>query len=95
MVDGLAYYMGEGLFNYREFCANLAAKLENADFAADLDQLTAEPPHQYSVLPDGGLDPMRFRLLCGVGRGGYCAEGEVWWDAEGKPYVVMPTEETA
>ena len=49
VVDGLAHYMGDGLFNYRELCANLAAKLENPDFAADLDQLTAEPPHQYSV----------------------------------------------
>lgn len=47
------------------------------------------------VLPDGRLDPMRFRLLCGVGRGGYCAEGDVWWDAEGMAYVVIPTEEAA
>jgi hypothetical protein len=47
------------------------------------------------VLPDGRLDPMRFRLLCGVGRGGYCAEGDVWWDTEGKPYVVIPAKEAA
>ncbi len=49
VVDGLAHYMGEGLFNYREFCANLANKVENPDFAADLDQLIAEPPRRYSV----------------------------------------------
>jgi hypothetical protein len=47
------------------------------------------------VLPDERLDPMRFRLLCGVGRGGYCAEGDLWWDADGKPYVVIPAEEAA
>lgn len=47
------------------------------------------------VLPDGRLDPMRFRLLCGVGHGGYSAEGDVWWDTEGKPYVVIPAEEAA
>jgi hypothetical protein len=23
------------------------------------------------------------------------AEGDVWWDAEGKPYVVIPVEEAA
>ena len=47
------------------------------------------------VLPDGRLEPMRFRLLCGMGRGGYCAEGDVWWDADGKPYVVIPAEAAA
>lgn len=47
------------------------------------------------VLPDGRLDPMRFRLLCSVGRGGFCAQGDVWWDGEGQPYVVIPTEDAA
>jgi predicted nucleotidyltransferase component of viral defense system len=49
VVSGLAHYIGKGLFGYRELCANLAAKLLNPDFVADLDQLTAEPPHRYSV----------------------------------------------
>ena len=49
VIDGLTHYMGEGLFNYREFRTNLTDKLENPEFAADLDQLTAEPPHRYSA----------------------------------------------
>jgi hypothetical protein len=47
------------------------------------------------VLPDERVEPKRFLLVCGVGHGGYCAEGDVWWDAEGKPYVVIPAEEEA
>lgn len=49
VVDGLVHYMGEGVFSYRELRANLADKIMNPDFAADLDLLTAEPPHGYSV----------------------------------------------
>ncbi len=47
------------------------------------------------VLPDERVALKRFLLLCGSGQGGHCAEGDVWWDAEGKPYVVIPAEEAA
>jgi hypothetical protein len=39
------------------------------------------------VLPDDDVDPKRFRLVCGSGRGGYCADGAVYWDHEGGSYV--------
>jgi len=42
------------------------------------------------VLPDDRLEPKRFLLVCGSGRGGFCAEGDVVWDEDGKPYVVEP-----
>lgn len=47
------------------------------------------------VLPDVRLEPTRFRLLCGAGLGGYCEEGAVWWDNDGRPYVVLPDGSTA
>jgi hypothetical protein len=47
------------------------------------------------VLPDERVTPKRFRLLCGSGQGGYCAEGEVFWDDQGKPYVLEPEPEVA
>lgn len=40
------------------------------------------------VLPDADVAPMRFKLVCGSGRGGYCVEGDVWWDELGRPHVV-------
>ena len=49
IIDGLAHYMGEDVFTYRELAANLAAKLENPDFVADMDQLTADSPLPYDV----------------------------------------------
>jgi predicted nucleotidyltransferase component of viral defense system len=49
VVDGLAHYMGDEVFGYRELSANLVAKLEHPDFLADLDQLTADSPLQYDV----------------------------------------------
>ena len=49
IVNGLAHYMGEEIFSYRELAANLAAKLEHPDFLADLDQLTADSPPRYDV----------------------------------------------
>jgi hypothetical protein len=45
------------------------------------------------VLPDERVEPKRFRLLCGSGHGGYCSEGEVIWDDQGKPYVLEPEPE--
>jgi hypothetical protein len=40
------------------------------------------------VLPDPRVEPKRFRLLCGVGFGGHCADGLVFWDEDGQSYVV-------
>lgn len=39
------------------------------------------------VLPDTELEPMRMKLVCGTGIGGYCAQGEVYWDEQGQPYI--------
>lgn len=47
------------------------------------------------VLPDERVEPKRFRLLCGTGIGGYCMQGEVFWDDDGKPYVLEPDSEAA
>jgi predicted nucleotidyltransferase component of viral defense system len=60
VIDGLAHYMGESIFTYRQLAANLAAKLENPDFAADLDQLTADPLRQYSITAAADLVMERF-----------------------------------
>lgn len=49
VTDGLAHYMADEIFSYREFSANLAAKLEHPDFVADLDQLTAASSLRYDV----------------------------------------------
>jgi predicted nucleotidyltransferase component of viral defense system len=49
VVDGLAHYMADEIFSYRELSANLAAKLEHPDFLADLDQLTADSTSNYDV----------------------------------------------
>jgi hypothetical protein len=40
------------------------------------------------ALPDERVAPMRFRLLCGTGHGGYCMQGKVYWDEDGSPYVI-------
>jgi hypothetical protein len=42
------------------------------------------------VLPDERVSPMRFKLVCGTGRGGYCSEGVVYWDDRGGAYVAAP-----
>ena len=39
------------------------------------------------VLPDEKVKPMRAHILCGVGRGGLCDEGSVYWDEQGGAYV--------
>ncbi len=49
VIDGLVHYMGKDIFTYSELSANLLAKLENRDFAADLDQLVANSLRQYSI----------------------------------------------
>ena len=55
VVDGLAHYMGEETFSYRDLSANLAAKLAHPDFLADLDQLTADSPRRYDVTAAANL----------------------------------------
>lgn len=39
------------------------------------------------VLPDPRVKPKFFRLLCGAGCGGICAQGIVWWDDAGVPHI--------
>lgn len=45
------------------------------------------------LLPDDRVEPLRCRLLCGVGVGGSCPEGDVVWDEAGNPYVVEAAEQ--
>jgi hypothetical protein len=47
------------------------------------------------VLPDDRVAPKTFLLLCGSGQGGCCAEGDVFWDDQGRPYVLEPQPEVA
>jgi hypothetical protein len=47
------------------------------------------------VLPDERVEPKRFRLLCGTGHGRYCMRGDVYWDDEGRPYVLEIEPEAA
>ena len=42
------------------------------------------------VLPDERVEPKKFLLVCGTGRGGYCAQGDVYWDEDGDAYIVEP-----
>jgi hypothetical protein len=46
------------------------------------------------VLPDDRVEPLRARVLCGVGIGGYCAEGNIIWDEQGGAHVLakQPTD---
>ena len=55
VIDGLAHYMGDEIFTYRELSANLAAKLEHPDFLADLDSLIVGTPGGYDVLTAADL----------------------------------------
>lgn len=49
IVDGLAHYMADEIFSYHDLSANLAAKLEHAEFLADLPQLTVDSPQNYEA----------------------------------------------
>jgi predicted nucleotidyltransferase component of viral defense system len=49
ITDGLAHYMGDEVFGYRELSTNLAAKIEHPEFTADLELLTADPRAGYDV----------------------------------------------
>ncbi|HZL49129.1 MAG TPA: nucleotidyl transferase AbiEii/AbiGii toxin family protein [Solirubrobacteraceae bacterium] len=55
VIDGLAHYMGDEIFTYRELAANLAAKLEHPDFITDLNTLTVEDPGGYDILAAADL----------------------------------------
>lgn len=44
------------------------------------------------VLPDPRVEPKRALLVCGVGHGGFCAEGTVWWDEQGIAHVRLSPE---
>ena len=45
------------------------------------------------VLPSKRAEPMRARLVCGIGRAGYCEDGDVHWDEDGAAYVFVPDED--
>lgn len=47
IVAGLAHYMKTGIFSCPELMRNLADKLDNAEFIADLDQLVVRRPDAY------------------------------------------------
>ncbi len=49
VIEGLVHYMAGNVFSYHDLSANLAAKIESPDFAADLAQLTTTPLGQYSI----------------------------------------------
>jgi predicted nucleotidyltransferase component of viral defense system len=49
IVDGLADYMGEDIFNYHDLSTNLQAKIEHNDFLTDMDQLMAGSPDTYNL----------------------------------------------
>jgi predicted nucleotidyltransferase component of viral defense system len=55
IVDGLAHYMGDQIFSYRELSVNLAAKLAHPDFVVELEQLTADSRPRYDVAPAADL----------------------------------------
>jgi predicted nucleotidyltransferase component of viral defense system len=55
VIDGLAHYMGDEIFTYRELSANLADKLEHPDFLTDLDPLVVEDPGGYDILAAADL----------------------------------------
>ncbi len=55
VIDGLAHYMGDEIFTYRELAANLAAKLEHPDFLTDLNTLIVGAPGDYNILTAADL----------------------------------------
>ncbi|MEK6251641.1 MAG: hypothetical protein AABM43_06825 [Actinomycetota bacterium] len=44
------------------------------------------------VLPDERVEPKMARVLCGVGTGGHCEEGQVVWDEDGQAWVAAEPE---
>jgi predicted nucleotidyltransferase component of viral defense system len=55
VIDGLAHYMGDEIFTYRELSANLTAKLEHPDFLSDLDSLVIGAPGDYDIITAADL----------------------------------------
>lgn len=49
VVAGLAHYMGADTFTFPQLAHNLAAKLDDADFAGDLASLTTQAPDDYAL----------------------------------------------
>lgn len=49
IVAGLEHYMREDLFTFPQLAQNLRAKLEDPDFASDLDALVTTPPAEYAL----------------------------------------------
>jgi hypothetical protein len=47
------------------------------------------------VLPDHDVEPKRFKLVCGTGRGGYCDAGAVIWDDTGDAFVYVSADAVA
>ena len=60
IVAGLEHYMREDVFTYPQLAQNLRAKLEDADFAADLDALVTTRPDDYVLC--GAADLVMDRL---------------------------------
>lgn len=60
IVAGLEHYMREDVFSYPQLAQNLRAKLEDADFAADLDALVTTRPVDYVL--HGAADLVMERL---------------------------------
>lgn len=93
VVEGLAHYMGEGLFSYREFRANLAEKIVNPDFVADVDLLTAEPPGDYSVTTAADLVMERLgSRLAGARERSEIEDGR--WRADWRAPGVLEADQT-
>jgi predicted nucleotidyltransferase component of viral defense system len=49
IVQALVHYMGDSVFTYKELASNLAAKLDDPDFRADLNDLVISPPAGYEL----------------------------------------------
>jgi predicted nucleotidyltransferase component of viral defense system len=49
IIDGFRHYMGEDAYSYPQLADNLRAKLEDAEFLADLETLVAQFPDRYTT----------------------------------------------
>ena len=45
------------------------------------------------VLPDDRVEPKKARILCGVGAGGRCEQGQVYWDEDGGAWVAVDVDD--
>jgi hypothetical protein len=46
------------------------------------------------VLPDERAKPGHARLVCGIGKAGYCEDGQVVWDENGNAWVFVPSDDS-